>query len=224
MARIVKDYDERYTEFLDAAQTLFFSQGYESTSVQDIIKTVGVAKGTFYHYFDSKAEILNTLVKRMFEQTLAALEPMVADETLNAVQKLEQFFVQIHQWKIANKAFMLDTARMLYQDENVLLREKMREEGTKSAIPVLAEILRQGVAEEVFDVDYPYETAELTLVIISALSQALILLILTGQHEEDIIERVRRHIAVFNRSIGRILGMSDSKLELLSADDVNAWL
>ena len=58
MPRTVKDYDERYAEFLDVAQQLFFSQGYERTTVQEIIDTVGVAKGTFYHYFDSKQAIL----------------------------------------------------------------------------------------------------------------------------------------------------------------------
>ena len=76
MARIVKEYDARHAEFLDVAQTLFFSKGYEQTSVQDIINTVGVAKGTFYHYFRSKVEVLDALVQRMFEQTLASLEPL----------------------------------------------------------------------------------------------------------------------------------------------------
>jgi len=38
MARITKDYDERYTEFLDVGQALFYSKGYEPTSVQEIIK------------------------------------------------------------------------------------------------------------------------------------------------------------------------------------------
>ena len=50
MARIIKEYDERYTEFLDVAQKLFYSKGYEQSSVQGIIKAVNVAKGTFYGY------------------------------------------------------------------------------------------------------------------------------------------------------------------------------
>ncbi|MCK4578956.1 MAG: TetR/AcrR family transcriptional regulator, partial [Candidatus Marinimicrobia bacterium] len=54
MARVLKEYDERKTEFLDAARELFYSLGYEQTSVNTIIEKVGVSKGTFYHYFKSK--------------------------------------------------------------------------------------------------------------------------------------------------------------------------
>jgi len=38
MARTIKKYDERRTEFLNTAQELFFTKGYEQTSVEDIIK------------------------------------------------------------------------------------------------------------------------------------------------------------------------------------------
>lgn len=48
MVRIVKAYDVRYNEFLDMAQELLFSNGYEQTSVQEIIDIVGVSKGAFY--------------------------------------------------------------------------------------------------------------------------------------------------------------------------------
>ena len=63
MPRVVKDYDERYAEFLEAAQQLFFSKGYERTTVQEIIKMVGVAKGTFYYYFGSKQAVLEAVVQ-----------------------------------------------------------------------------------------------------------------------------------------------------------------
>ena len=68
MARITKEYYERKNEILDAAQELFLTQGYEKTSVDNIIKKVGVAKGTFYYYFKSKEDLLDKLVKRMTDK------------------------------------------------------------------------------------------------------------------------------------------------------------
>lgn len=56
MARTVKEYDERYAEFLDVAQRLFYQKGYEQTSVQDIIREIGVAKGLFYYDSSSKSD------------------------------------------------------------------------------------------------------------------------------------------------------------------------
>ncbi len=49
MARIVKAPDERRTEFIETAQALFYTKGYERTSVNDIIEAVGVSKGAFYY-------------------------------------------------------------------------------------------------------------------------------------------------------------------------------
>jgi AcrR family transcriptional regulator len=47
----------RRTEILDVAQSLFYRKGYEPTSVQDIITEIGIAKGTFYHYFSAPSKI-----------------------------------------------------------------------------------------------------------------------------------------------------------------------
>jgi hypothetical protein len=47
MTRIVKAPDERRSELIATAQQLFYTKGYERTSVSDIVKAVGVAQGTF---------------------------------------------------------------------------------------------------------------------------------------------------------------------------------
>ena len=64
MVRIVKEHEERKNELLDAAQALFYQNGYETTSVAKIIDSVGIAKGTFYHYFKSKTDLLDQIVER----------------------------------------------------------------------------------------------------------------------------------------------------------------
>jgi len=61
MVRITKEYHVRKNELLDTAQELFFTQGYEQTTVETIIQKVGVSKGTFYYYFKSKEDLLDKL-------------------------------------------------------------------------------------------------------------------------------------------------------------------
>ena len=224
MARIVKDYDERFTEFLDTAQTLFFQKGYASTSVQEIIKTIGVAKGTFYHYFNSKADILEAIVERIYAQTLIMLETMINDSTLNAIQKLQKFFGNIGQWKTENKALILETARALYRDENILLREKMRQEAAKSTIPVLAKIIEEGVQNDLFDVEHPHEVAEVIFSIPRIFTEEVTSLILTEQFDEKAYEHVRRQLEVCNRSMERVLGMKANTLNIFEIDGLSAWL
>lgn len=49
-------------ELFSAAYNLFIENGIEKTSIDDIAKTAGVAKGTFYLYFNDKYDILNKLI------------------------------------------------------------------------------------------------------------------------------------------------------------------
>ena len=49
------------TKIVSAAWKLFYEQGYDSTTVEDIIKESGTSKGSFYHYFDSKDSLLGSL-------------------------------------------------------------------------------------------------------------------------------------------------------------------
>ncbi len=67
----------RLDELMNAAQTLFFEQGFEATTVNQIVQLANVAKGTFYHYFASKNEILAALRTRYMTHFLQALDAAV---------------------------------------------------------------------------------------------------------------------------------------------------
>lgn len=223
MARIVKEYDKRFTEFLDASQGLFYSKGYEHTSVQEIINAVGVAKGTFYHYFDSKAELLDALVKRSYEQIMATLEPMVSNESLNALEKFERLFAEINNWKVANVELMLDVLHMFYQDKNALLRTKMKAEATAMVAPLLASIIRQGQAEDTFDVDDPDEAAEIVIKMAGALSEAIASLLLDDKQNGDVINSIKRKLVAYERGIERVLGAPADSIHLVDPATLSVW-
>ena len=79
--RTVKSPDQRRTELLDAAVTLFDGKGFEATTVQDIAKAAGVAPGTVYLYFDSKERILREL-HMQYHHTLQAEVAAKVDQQL----------------------------------------------------------------------------------------------------------------------------------------------
>ena len=224
MARTIKGYDERYAEFLDVSQRLFYGKGYEQTPVQEIISEVGVSKGTFYHYFASKAELLDALVERMTAQVLVTLTPMVADAALSAVEKMERFFARLNSWKADNRKFFIDAAHVLYQDENVLLRTKIEQQALASATPLLAEIIRQGMSEEIFDVTYPAETAEIVFAMGRACSEAIVALLLAGEWDDAARASIEQKLLVYERSIERVLGAPHRSICLIAPDVLDVWL
>ncbi len=60
--------ENRRTEILDAALQLFGRKGYHGTHVSDIIDGAGIARGTFYLYFESKSAIFLELLDRMMQE------------------------------------------------------------------------------------------------------------------------------------------------------------
>ena len=46
---------------ISAAWQLFYEQGYENTTVEDIVYESGTSKGSFYHYFEGKDALMGTL-------------------------------------------------------------------------------------------------------------------------------------------------------------------
>lgn len=67
-----------------AAQQLFLDKGVDATTISDIVAAAGVAKGTFYHYFQAKTDILLALRERFtqaFQQRIAnAVEACPAND------------------------------------------------------------------------------------------------------------------------------------------------
>lgn len=55
---------QKRTSLLDSAFSLFIDNGFHNTSISDIVKNAGVAKGTFYLYFKDKYDIRNHLISR----------------------------------------------------------------------------------------------------------------------------------------------------------------
>lgn len=69
--RVTKEPDVRRQELLDAAIEIFSEKGIARTTVADITRLAGVAKGTFYLYFTSKEQLLAGLKERFVDEILA---------------------------------------------------------------------------------------------------------------------------------------------------------
>ena len=93
MARPIKKTPEIWKkEILNAAQNLFLCKGYEQTSIADIMKTVGGAKGMFYYCFQSKEEVMYALGNQLFFEN-NPFEAIKKRKDLNGLQKIKALLV-----------------------------------------------------------------------------------------------------------------------------------
>jgi AcrR family transcriptional regulator len=72
-----KPAEVRLDELMSAAEKLFLAKGVEATTINEIVEEARVAKGTFYHYFSSKNEMLEALGGRYTSQFLERLREAV---------------------------------------------------------------------------------------------------------------------------------------------------
>jgi TetR/AcrR family transcriptional repressor of nem operon len=223
MTRTLKDPEVRRNEIIDVAQALFLSKGYESTSVQDVLDGAGIAKGTFYHYFGSKMELLDALVARLADSTFAAVEPIVQDENMSAPQKIHAYFDAIMQWKTENRRFFMDIGRVIYQDDNAIYREKMLRAARKQIGAFFTVIIKQGLEEGVFSTQYPPEMSQIVYTVMLSMSESMMYLLLDEAYEGDMIADFERTVRAHEFAIARILGYG-GELNLVDMDAMKLWV
>ena len=111
------------SKIVKAAWTLFHKNGYEQTTVDEIIAASKTSKGTFYHYFKGKEALLNTL-SYLFDDKYEELAGIV-DPDLSAYDKLlffnHELFYMIETTIDVNLLASLYSSQLITKDKRSLL-------------------------------------------------------------------------------------------------------
>ena len=157
--RIVKPAEERKSEILDVAEQLFAEKGFDSASTNDIIKRIGIARGTLYHHFGSKEEILDALVERMAREGLARARAVISDKNRPLLERLSGAIMALNLDNGAGRVVF----EQIHKPQNALLHQKMQESLIAGVVPLISELIKEGNEEGIFNSDYPDEAAEMII-------------------------------------------------------------
>ena len=213
----------RRDAFLDVAQRLVESKGYEAMSIQDVLDALEVSKGAFYHYFDSKQALLEAVVERFADGAMATMAPILNDPKLPALERLERVFAGIAGWKAERKEFVLAIIEVWSSDSNAIVREKLRRMTVRLMEPLLSKVVRQGVDEGVFSVASPEETATVLLALMQGFQEQAMHLYVARQANTIPFEVVERTVAGFTAAYERILGIPKGSLALTDRATLHFW-
>ena len=97
-------------------------RGYAATSVQEVADRVGVLKGSLYHYFSSKEDLLYRIVKESHHQTVQIAEEVAALD-LSALEELLEYLRRQAVWFLDNR----DRANIFYTDRRHLTGQRLTE-------------------------------------------------------------------------------------------------
>jgi len=209
--------------FVEAGMRLMQARGYEQMSIQDVLDDIGASRGAFYHYFDSKQELLSAMVDRIADQALATLEPVVDDPGLAAIPKFELFFGGIARYKTDRKALMLELIKVWRSDDMAVVRDRLRHTMVQKIAPILARIIEQGVTEEVFGVESPAETATVLMMLMTGFQDFATDLFVARQAKTISFEESKRTFVSFARAFERILGAAPGSVPIVDEATLREW-
>ena len=210
----------RREAFLDAGQRLIATKGYAQLSIRDVLDELGASKGAFYHYFDSKAALLDGVVSRLVEAATASLAPAVADPDRPAPEKVDAVFSGLASFKGERKDLILALVRVWLSDDNAIVREHFRRGVIAAMTPLVATIIRQGVAEGSFTTASPDHAARVFVSLVLGANEAATDLFIAYQDGAVTFEEVERNLEAFAEAFERILGVRPGSLEFANRSTV----
>lgn len=218
-----KDPKTRKNELLEAAGELFLEEGYEDTSVNSIVESIGVSKGTFYYYFDSKKDVVDGLVEKISEPIYRKIDEIIAEDSLTAVEKLNKIFAVSTRIKLANKEQVRRAFSLVYKPENLQLREKIQKRTVERSAKKTTKIIKQGVEEGVLDTVFPEAVSRLIFWMGVDLGEDMANALLDPETDADVQKYLRSYRA-YENSIERVLGAPDGSIDFLNEEDLKKFL
>ena len=135
-----KDSKNTKSKIVSAAWKLFYEYGYEDTTVDEIIKESGTSKGSFYHYFKTKDDLMGTLAY-LFDEKYTEIRPDVL-KIDSAFEKL--IFMNERLFGMIEDSISIDLVARLYSSQLVTKGEKQFVDYSRVYYKFLREVVSDG--------------------------------------------------------------------------------
>lgn len=215
-----KDHDTRRREIIATAQNLFFTRGYDAVPIADIISAVGIAKGTFYHYFRSKDQLLEGIIELYTERIIAQVEPIAADDTRSARERVGDYFRQAFSIKAQSPEMLRLGLEQIYRPENTLMRVRMIDRSARIVAPHLAQMIADGNRQGEFSVPDPHSCADFVYRSFANISEEIAGHFLAPASARVLQEETERLLDFMEWSFARLLGIEGAPLCIADREDL----
>ncbi len=114
----MKKGEKRKQELLKIGYDMFLTQGYENTSVDEIIEKAQIAKGTYYYHFETKEQMLEEVIDMMIDSE-AEMAKQIIQTDIPVPQKIVGILTSMKPSEAEEPI-----KNTLFQPENVLMHHK----------------------------------------------------------------------------------------------------
>ena len=128
------------SRIVSAAWKLFYEQGYDDTTVEEIVEESGTSKGSFYHYFSGKDALLSSL-SDLFDDKYQELIPTL-EEDMDSFDKL--MYLNQELFLMIDNSVSLDLVARMYSSQLVTAGEKHLMDHNRLYYKLLRQIVSEG--------------------------------------------------------------------------------
>lgn len=128
------------SRIVSAAWKLFYEQGYDDTTVEEIVEESGTSKGSFYHYFSGKDALLSSL-SDLFDDKYQELIPAL-EEGMDSFEKL--MYLNQELFLMIDNSVSLDLVARMYSSQLVTAGEKHLMDHNRVYYKLLRQIVSEG--------------------------------------------------------------------------------
>ena len=188
--------EETIQKILDVSLKLFLEKGYESTSIQDIVESLGgLSKGAIYHHFKSKEEILIAVMDRLYEvHDNEWVELRTDNSRYTGRERLKKMLEASMYSGRQNEVFQMAPDFMKNPQMLVLQLKSIYE----TTVPdFILPIIEDGIKDGSIVTDYPKELAEVILLLLNIWATPMVY-----DDELDVLKRRIRYFRVMLRQLG----------------------
>lgn len=142
-------HDNTRQHILETGHRIIAGKGFSSVGLNEILKTAGVPKGSFYHYFESKEQYGQALLQDYFEYRLVAMEALLGAVGPSGRERLIGYW---QQWLDSQCDECTDQKCLVVKlaAEVADLSDAMRltlRDGTDRVIARIARVIDDGIAD-----------------------------------------------------------------------------
>lgn len=127
-------------KIISAAWKLFYEQGYDETTVDEIVEESGTSKGSFYHYFDGKDSLLSSL-SYLFDEKYEELKDTL-DEHNTAIDKL--IYLNRELFLMIENSISVDLLARLFSSQLITRGERHLLDQDRTYYKLMRKILQDG--------------------------------------------------------------------------------
>lgn len=214
---------EKRQDFIQTAETLFCRQGYENTSIQQILDVLHTSKGSFYHHFESKEQLLEEICIRrsrtITERIISDAES--EDNPLQAMNTLLNGLIPLNGEKLS---FLLMLLPVFTLAEGWSVQHVYCRELAQSLHPALKGILEKGKEETFFSPQDTAITSEIVLMLTNELWCSMCEVIIASEKSGTIADpsELLNLANAYRTAIERLLYAPYGSIELVNLSDIKS--